>query len=136
MIDKFNLAKALKDQADIVATVNNYTLVSNGEGFEPDVNKSHIEEVVLYNDDDSIGLAVDSSDIQVGVYQLSVHTPKNETKWAGLAIVKVLNLHFVRGLKPSFDGQEVIIETASLSPMMQNETHNVHHFSIVFSVVA
>jgi hypothetical protein len=135
MINKFNLAKALRDQSDIVATANSYVLVGNGEGFESDVDASHIEEIVLYNDDDSVGLGNNSSDIQIGIYQLSVHSPKSEKKWAGLVIIGVLNDHFVRGLKPSFGGQEVIIETASLSPMMQNDTHLIHHLSVKFSVI-
>lgn len=135
MISKFDLAKALRDQATIVATANSYTLVGNGEGFEPDVNASHIEEIVLYNDDESIGLANNSSDIQLGVYQLSVHSPKTQTKWIGLQIIDVLSTHFVMGLKPSFNGQQVVIKKASLSPMMQNNTHIIHHLSITFSVI-
>jgi len=135
MINVFDLAKALRNEAKIVTDANSFTLVGNGEGFEPDVNQSHIEEIVLYGDDDSVGLGNDSSDIQIGIYQLSVHSPKNDTKWAGLKIVGVLKDHFVRGLKPIFNSQMVVIETSSLAPMMQNDTHIIHHLSIEFSVI-
>jgi hypothetical protein len=135
-ISKFNLAKALRNEAKIVADANSITLVGNGEGFSPDVNESHIEEIVLYGDDDSVGLAAATSDIQFGIYQLSVHSPINQTKWAGLQIVDILQAHFVRELKPSFNGQEAVITDSSLAPMMKNETHLIHHLSIRFSVIA
>lgn len=135
MISKFNLAKALRDEAKVVTDANNYVLVGNGEEFEPDVNESHIEEIVLYNDDETIGLANNSKDIQIGIYQLSVYSPKTKSKWTGLQIVDVLAAHFTRGLKPEFNGQQIVIETSSLSPMMQTETHLVHHLSIKFSVI-
>lgn len=135
MIDEFDLAKALRDQADIVAAANSYTLVGNGEGFEPDVNALYIEEIVLYGNNESIGLANNSSDIEIGIYQLSVHSPKTQPKWVGLQVVGVLKAHFVRGLKPSFNGQQAIIETSSLAPMMHNDTHLIHHLSITFSVI-
>lgn len=135
MISTFDLAKALRDQAKIVTDANGLTLVGNGEGFAADVNESHIEEIVLYGDDNSVGLAAATSDIQFGIYQLSVHSPKNQTKWAGLKIIDILQAHFVRELKPSFNGQGAVINDSSLSPMDQNETHLIHHISITFSVI-
>lgn len=135
MIKKFDLAKALRNQADIVATANSYVLVANGEGFEPDINNSHIEEIVLFGDDNSVGLSDLSSNIQFGIYQLSVHSPKHKTKWAGLKIIDVLQASFVKGLELTFDGQMVRIKTTSLAPMMQNDTHLIFHLSITFSII-
>ena len=136
MISKFNLAKALRNEAKIVTDANSLTLVGNGEGFIADVNKSHIEEIVLYGDDNSVGLANLSSDIQRPVYQLSVHSPKNQTKWVGLDIADTLSAHFVRGLKPSFNGQKAVVTTASVATMIQNSTHFIYHVSVTLSVIA
>lgn len=135
MISKFDLAKALRDKADLVATANSYKLVANGESFEPDVDKSHTVEIVLFGDDNSVGLPNASSDISFGIYQLSVHSPKSQTKWAGLEIADVWKAAFSKGLQLTFNSQLVVINTSSLSPMMQNGTHLIHHLSITFSVI-
>lgn len=135
MISKFNLAKALRNEAKIVADANSITLVGNGEGFSPDVNQTFIEEIVLFGDDNSVGLGDESSDVQFGIYQLSVHSPINQTKWAGLQIIDILSAHFVRGLKPIFGGQKAVVTTASVSPMMKSETHLIFHLSVTFSVI-
>lgn len=135
MISKFNLAKALRNEAKIVADANSITLVGNGEGFSPDVNQTFVEEIVLFGDDSSVGLGDESSDLQFGIYQLSVHSPINQTKWAGLQIIDILSAHFVRGLKPIFGGQQAVVTIASVAPMMKSETHLVFHLSITFSVI-
>lgn len=135
MINKFNLAKALRNEAKIVTDANSFKLVANGEGFTPDVNQTFIEEIVLFGDDNSVGLGDASSDVQFGIYQLSVHSPINKTKWDGLQIIDILSAHFVRGLKPSFGGQKAVITTASVAPMMKDDTHLIFHLSVTFSVI-
>lgn len=136
MISKFDLAKALRNQAKIVTDANSITLVGNGEGFSPDVNESHIEEIVLYGDDDSVGLGNASSDIQFGIYQLSLHTPINKTKWDALQVIDILQASFTKGLKLTFNSQLVIVKESSLAEMMTNNTHMIAHLSIRFSVIA
>lgn len=135
MIGKFNLAKAFRNEADIVADANSYTLVGNGQGFTPDVNESHIEEIVLFGDDESVGLGNNSSNVQFGIYQLSVHSPIHDKKWTGLQIIDVLSAHFKRGLEPAFGGQKAVVTIASVAPMMKNDTHLIFHLSITFSVI-
>jgi hypothetical protein len=135
MINEFNLAKALRDKAQEIATANSYTLVANGEGFAPEVGETYIEEIVLYGNNDTIGMPNDSSDIQIGIYQININTPINESKWAGLAIVNVINPEFPKGLKLTFGGQLVVIKTTTLEPMQKNDTHLIHILSISFSVI-
>ena len=134
-ISKFDLAKALRNQAKIVADANSITLVGNGEGFSPDVNLSHIEEIALFGDDNTLGHEDTSSDMQVGVYQLSVHTPKIQTKWEALRIIDILQASFVKGLELTFNGQLLRLRNGSISTMDQNETHLIFHLSIVFTVI-
>jgi hypothetical protein len=135
MISKFDLAKALRNQAVIVTDANSLRLVGNGESFSPDVNESHVEEIVLYGDDNTVGVGNDSSDVQVGIYQLSAHTPIAQQKWAGLSIVDILAASFTKGLKLTFNSQLVIIMESSIAQMMTNDTHNIHHLSVRFSVI-
>jgi len=141
MISKFDLAKGLRDQAKIVTDANSLILVSDAKTedekiFIADVNNSHVVESVLYGDDSSIGLAGSSSDIQIGIYQLSVYSPKIDPKWTGLRIVDLLQTHFVRTLEPTFNGQKSVIVDSSIGPMMNDDSHFVHHLSIRFSVIA
>jgi len=134
MISKFDLAKALRDQAKIVTDANSYTLVTNGEDFEPDVNDMHIEEATLFGDD-TTKLGNGSSDSQVGIYQLAVHTPKSQNKWVGLNIIDILSAHFSRGLQATFNSQTAVIQSASLSSMQENQTHYIHNLSLKFTVI-
>lgn len=136
MISIFDIAKALRNQAVIVTDANSLKLVGNGESFSPDVNQSHVEEIVVFGDDNSVGLSNDSSDIQIGFYQLSVHTPIHENKWAGMVIIGILKSSFTKGLKLTFNSQLVIITNRSTSQIMPNDTHNVLHLTINYSVIA
>lgn len=134
MINKFDLAKALNNQAKIVTDANSWVLVANGQDFTPDVNNIHVREFVLYGDDNG-GLANDSSDIQIGIYQLSVYTPKTLTKWRGLQVIDILQASFSKGLKLIFNNQMVVIINSSLEHMDINDNHIIHHLSIRFSVI-
>jgi len=135
MISKFDLAKALRDQAKITADANSIKLVTNGEGFSPGVNQTIIEEAVIFGDDNSIGLAGATSDMQIGIFQLSLHVPKNETKWDGLKIIDILQAAFPRELKLTFNSQLVVIMDSSTGPMFQNDTHFIFILSVSFSVI-
>ena len=72
MINKFNIAKALINKAIQVSDDNAYELVSDGKSYSSDPNTTYIEEMVLYGEDQSIGIGDDSSDIQFGIYQLNM----------------------------------------------------------------
>lgn len=134
MINKFDLAKALYDQAKIVSDANSYTLIANGQTFEPDVSDMHIEEATLFGEDiPKVGN--DSSQSQVGIYQLAIHTPKTQTKWVGLKIVDVLSAHFSRGLQATYNSQMAVIQNHSLASMQENSTHYIHHLSMKFTVI-
>ncbi len=141
MINPSDLAKALINEAKIITDANSITLVTSdgktedGERFSPDVNDPYVQEFVLFGDDTSVGLANDSSDIQIGIYQLSIHSPKTKSKFIGLDIAVLLKNHFVRGLEPTFNGQKAVVIVSSLSGLMPTETFNVYHLSITFSVI-
>ncbi len=136
MINKFNISKALFDKAEQVSTDNSYLLIAEGQKHESDPNETYIEEKVLYGSDDSVGLSDDSSDIQIGIYQINVNTPQAEKggKWAGLEIAGVYQSEFSKGLTLSFGGQSLRIKNASVIPMAQSKTHYIHILSIVYSV--
>jgi hypothetical protein len=88
MISKFDLAKALLTKAQAIADANDYLLIKDGESYKEDVNTAYIQEFCLYGDDNTIGLSASSHDIQFGIYQLNVNTPKSfaGAKWLGLNV--------------------------------------------------
>ena len=137
MINKFNIAKALFDKAEQVSTDNSYLLIAQGEKYEPNPNDAYIEEKPLFGDDNSIGLSDDSSDIQFGIYQINVNTPKVEKggKWSGLNIAGVYQVAFSKGLELSFGGQTLRIKSTTVKPMKMNDTHFTHILSVVYSVI-
>lgn len=137
MINKFNIAKSLLDKAKQVSSDNSYLLIPDGESYTSEPNTTYIEEKVLYGDDLSVGISDNSSDIQFGIYQLNVMTPKAEEggKWSGLQIAGVYQTEFSKGLELSFGGQMLRLKNASVKPMGQNDTHFMHVLSVEFSVI-
>ncbi len=135
MISKFDLAKALHDKAKLISDVNNLKLVTNGEQYSGGVNEIFIQEFLLFGNDVSIGIADNSSDISVGIYQLNINTPKVKTKWSGLKFTDIFTNGFSKGLELTFNNQKVRIRTTSLETMMENETHFIQILSIRFSVI-
>ena len=135
MINKFDIAKALKDQASIIATANSYILISTSEPNPGDVNGAYIAEFTLFGDDNPLGIADTSSDMQLGIYQLSVHEPKTSSKWAALAKIGILQTGFARGLQMTYNSQMVRTKNSTISQLQQNNTHFIYHLSIGFSVI-
>lgn len=135
-INKFDIAKALRDKAKTVSDANSYTLIGEDESFSPDPNDTYIKESALFGDDNSVGIADSSSDIQIGIYQIDVNVPKTQSKWAALVIIGVFETAFFKGLQLTFNSQVVKIKTSSISGEMENYTHIFYALSITFSVIA
>ncbi len=133
MISKFDIAKALRDQAEAVCTTNSYTLFSSDSEVSPSAGDTYVKEHNLFGSDNPIGYG--GKAMQKGIYQLSVYAPKSQNKWAMLKTVDTINAHFVRGLKPTHNSQMLVIEKATTTGNMPNDTHNVQHISIYFSVI-
>ena len=135
MINKFSLAKALRDNADVVAAANSYTLIGFDTAYETNPNDAYVKEICLYGNDKAIGLADNSSDYLTGVYQISVYTPKTQTKWSGITVADIFAVAFARGVTVTHSGQSARMKNNYLSPMMQDDTHYIHNLTIEFSVI-
>jgi len=137
MINKFNLAKALLDNAEAISVANSFLLIPDGEAHDPNPNETFIQEKPLYGPDNSVGLADNSSDIQIGIYQININTPKAQEggKWSGLQIAGVFQAGFNKGLQLTFGGQMLRIKNTNIEKMDENDTHFIHILSVVFSVI-
>jgi hypothetical protein len=137
MINKFSLAKSLYDQAKLISNSNSLNLVADGEEYTTTPNEEYIEDHVLFGKDDSVGISDASSDIQLGVYQLTINTPKAEegAKWRGLQIANIYQEGFPKGLELTHDNQAARIRNTSIVPLGQNDTHLVFVLSVQYSVI-
>jgi len=137
MINKHDLAKALLNQARLIAVNNSYLLIPNGMPYQPDPNTAYIQEFVLYGDDNAIGMSDNSCDIQLGIYQITINTPKAQegSKWTGLKIGDVYQAGFARGTELIYNDQKVRIKNSALLPMDSDDTHDVHALSIKYSII-
>lgn len=137
MISKFDLAKALRDHAKLVAISEGITLISidDPEGYNPDPNTPYLEEMVLFGPDRPIGIADASRDLQVGVYQININRPKTEAKWVGLRLADTISIAFKKGTELTYNGQMVRMREQELRPMLVNATHKTFILSIVFTVI-
>ena len=137
MINKYSISKALYDNTKQVSTANGFLLIANGKAYTPSPNDVYVQEMTIYGDDNSVGIADNSSDIQMGIYQININTPKALTggKWQGLQMVDIYQAGFSKGLELTFNGQMLRIKSAKLSTMMQSDTHFIHILSIAYSVI-
>lgn len=137
MINKKNIAQALVLQANTIASLNTYIFITQGEQYEQNINDTYIEEMPLFGDDNSIGISDNSSDIQFGIYQLNIYTPKSNDggRWEGLEIADVYQAGFAKGLEIEQGGQVVRIKSTSLAVMQQTKDHFKHILSVAYSVI-
>jgi hypothetical protein len=135
MINKFSVAKAFRDRSDATAAASGIRLVGAGEGYKSDPEEEFIEEMVLFGDDNPVGISDTSSDIMVGVYQINANVPIAERKWAALILVDTWAAAFPKGLKLTHNLQMVRVRKSYISPMITGKTHLTYILSIEFTVI-
>ena len=137
MIDDFITAKALLDKAQAFAGSKGFRLCIQGAAFTPTPTEAYLKETFLSNDTDPLGLAADSSDRQDSIYQLDIYTPKDNGKFAGLAISNEIKAEFPRAsfIYESAE-QKVQVSNVSAAMLPANKTHNMVSLSIDLVVLA
>ena len=137
MISQSDLAKALYDQAKSICDLNGYTLIPNGKPYSPTPNDAYIEEFVIYGDEEARGIEDSSSDLQLSIYQLSIHTPKGQAgkMWLARSMADTLRAGFARGTELTHNNQMARTKSSSLIELGGSETHDMHAVSINVSVI-
>jgi len=137
MIDDFVTAKALLDKAQAFADLKGLRLCIQGAAFTPVTTETYLKETFLSNDTDPLGLAADSSDRQDSIYQLDIYTPKDDGKFAGLAVGNEIKAEFPRvSFVLNNASQKVQISNVSSRIMPANKTHNLTMINIELIVIA
>lgn len=125
MIDEFNAQKSCLTKLKSYADVGGFSVAIDGKTIEFDSDQIYLSERLLSNDN-SQGLSNSSSQIQLPIYQIEIHTPKIMGKWKGLEILNELSTHFERASDISLDAsQQVFIEQVNKTRANPTETHNV-----------
>lgn len=133
MIKTFSIAKAYRDKLKTLTTLD---IATQGSSYTPTPDKDYIREFLLSGDTVAVGTAqADSEDTQ-GIYQIDVCTPRAKGKWANLSLCDTLKAGFPRGRHLIHSGQYAVTVDVSVSPMRQDDTHNIHSLSIRYRVVA
>lgn len=148
MINKHDLAKALADNARQISTANGYELVANNTSFTPDPNTLYVTQKTLFGDDNNRGTEDNSFDLQFGIYQINIYTPKasENAEWEGMKIGGVYQAGFARGTELTYNNQMVrmmnsslremtSLTSASLTPAGNSATHKTHILSAKFSII-
>ena len=135
MISKRDLALALRTKAIEVTTANSYQLVFDGREFTPTTDEPYTKEHPMFGDDNKIGLEDSSSDFQIGIYQLTVFSPREISNLTALTIVDTLVFAFARGTELTENGQMARIMESSVKELNYHPTHIMYAISIKYSVI-
>ena len=138
MIDDFVTTKALLDKIVAFATLHNWDLSKQDVPFTPNPSKNYLKETFLANKTDPLGLAGNSSDEQLPIYQVDIFTQKDKGGRApGLVMANLLKAEFPRALYlVDTAEQKVVIKSVSSRIMPANSTHNWNMIEIDLTVLA
>lgn len=139
MISVTSIKMALLGQAVIVSNDNSYVLVPNGGEYTPDINTAYVKEFVITGDDNNTAIGDASADNQVGIYQLTIHTPKSlaNGKWVSSEMSDIYKAGFPKGMFLTDNGQRLRIVKASsfTNDSLDTNTHYTTILSITYSVI-
>lgn len=82
-------------------------------GYSPTEGTAYIAEHYLPAETSPVGLADSDSNDFTGVYQIDVRTSLDDYKKEGNDIADAVLSHFKRGTVMTFDGQSVVVQSAS-----------------------
>ena len=138
MISKRLILKALRDNLEHVC-------LEIGENFKGKRSSELLktDEVAIFDDlllspDRSLGLADNSSDIQKGIYQVSIYIPRtfqSNADWSAMAISDRIQTGFKKGLELCEDGQMTRMKNSRVNELDPIDTHFIYAVSINFSVI-
>ena len=83
--------------------------------YTPVDSTTWLRESYLPANSATVGLEPGGSTDFVGVYQISIYIPLDESKFGAYELVDTITAHFARGTGLDFDGQGVIIEQVNVA---------------------
>ena len=83
--------------------------------YTPVEGETWLRESYLPANSATAGLEPSGSTDFVGVYQISIYTPLDDSKFGAHQLIDDITAHFARGTGLDFDGQGVIIEQVNVA---------------------
>ena len=83
--------------------------------FTPVDGTTWLRESYLPANSATVGLEPGGSTDFVGVYQISIYTPLDDSKFGAYELVDAITAHFARGTMLVFEGQAVVVEQVNVS---------------------
>ena len=133
MISQFALNKALLDK---LVSITGLSIAVSGSQFTPDPSTDYLAEKEIPTS--VIGKVGTGSDVQRGMYQVTVCTPIAKKKFYHIGLVDSIAPNFTRGISAGIehDGQLVSISTVTPSGMYSDDTHLKTALTIDYTVIA
>ena len=83
--------------------------------FTPVDGTTWLRESYLPANSATVGLEPSGSTDFVGVYQISIYTPLDDSKFGAHQLIDDITAHFARGTMLVFEGQAVVVEQVNVS---------------------
>ena len=83
--------------------------------FTPVDGTTWLRESYLPANSATVGLEPSGSTDFVGVYQISIYTPLDDSKFGAHQLIDDITAHFTRGTMLVFEGQSVVVEQVNVS---------------------
>ena len=83
--------------------------------FTPADGTTWLRESYLPANSATVGMEPGGSTDFVGVYQISIYTPLDDSKFGAHQLIDDITAHFERGTVLTFDGQAVVVEQVNVS---------------------
>lgn len=137
MISQTNLNIALNKH--LKTLTGSTPIVTDGKPYDPN-GATYIRAMTMTGDTE-ITLSQGDSERQRGIYQINIYTPLSAVATApngNATLTDTIKAGWAKGLTAGVvhGGQKVIINQVSVSPVMQNDTHQFRVLSVYFDVIA
>lgn len=135
MISKTNLSIALKAKAKSVADSLGVN-ISGSYSYQPGANETYLLGTVLDGDIAHPGINSLSSEVEFGVYQISIRTPLNKSDNTCKSLADTIRAEFPFETVLSYSGQSARVRSSTTAPLRRSETHKIIDLSITYSVIS
>lgn len=110
-----DISAALDVNLNTLATANSIDVAWENEGYTPVTGIAYLRATLLPADTAGVGMADNSSDEHLGIYQVDVFTPTDDGKGQAVNLADDIADQFKRGTELTYNGVTVRIKTVSRS---------------------
>jgi len=110
-----DISAALDANLNTLALANNIPVAWENSSYTPVTGRAYLRATLLPADTDGLGLADNSTDEHLGIYQVDVFAPIDTGKGQAVMLADSIADQFKRGTELIYNGVKVRIKTVSRS---------------------